>query len=70
MGRQLIVNSRAVDIAVDAITAGQLKEELQAERNAWVVITRANRSQQLADHEVIPAEAEQVSIVPAFQYGR
>ena len=70
MGRQLIVNGKVVDIALDNITAGQLKEELQRERNAWVVIARANGLQHLSDQEVVPAEAERVSIIPAYEYGK
>jgi hypothetical protein len=71
MGRLLRINGNAVDIAVDSITAGQLKEELRRERNAWVVIsTQARGLQHLSDHEVIPSEVQEISIVPAYQYGQ
>ena len=69
MGRQLIVNGEQVDVAQDAITAGQLKRQLQAERNSWVVISAASNLRQLSDNEVFPHTAERVSVVPAYEYG-
>jgi hypothetical protein len=71
MGRKLIVNGEAMDIALDNITAGQLKEELRRERNScWVAIARGRELKTLSDHEIIPTEVEQVTILPQYYYGR
>ncbi len=70
MGRQLIVNGEQVDVAQEVITAGQLKRLLQSDGNSWIVISEANNLRQLRDNEVVPATAERVSVVPAYEYGR
>ena len=70
MGRRLYVNGEPVDVTHDNITAGQLKQEQNFASNSWVMADSGGNLRQLADHEIIPASIERLSIVPAYEYGR
>jgi hypothetical protein len=69
MGRQLYLNGEPVDVTRDNITAGQLKGEFHFDPNSWVVADRGGNLRQLGDHEIIPANVERISIMPAYEYG-
>jgi hypothetical protein len=69
MGRRLIVNGEVLDVVQDKITASQLKQQLQTEQNTWVVIRNAYGLKHLNDHEAIPTDTQNISIVPAYEYG-
>ena len=69
MGRRLYVNGEPIDVSRDNITAGQVKDELNFEPSSWVMADRGGNLRQLGDHEVIPADVERISILPAYEYG-
>lgn len=70
MGRRLYVNGEPIDVSRDNITAGQVKDELNFEPSSWVMAEKGDNLRQLGDHEVIPAEVERISILPAYEYGK
>lgn len=66
---QLIVNGEIEDIPGDRVTAGELKRRRGAPPTDWVMAKMPDGMHNLADTELVPANAERVSIVPAHQYG-
>lgn len=68
MGK-LFVNGQEVDIRGDQVTAGELKRQLHKKETDLVIIDNTDGLHHLLDHEVIPSEAEIVSIVPTWEFG-
>jgi hypothetical protein len=70
MGTYLI-NGEVVDIRQDVPTAADAKRAVGSSANDWVMATMpGGQVVKLNDTDALPAQAEDLSIVPAFQYGR
>jgi hypothetical protein len=70
MGTYLI-NGEVVDLRQDVPTAADAKRAAGSSANDWVMATMpGGQVVKLNDTDVLPAQAEDLSIVPAFQYGR
>jgi hypothetical protein len=68
---QYVVNGEVVDLREDRPTAASLKLAAGSPAQDWVMATMpGGQVQKLNDNERLPAEAEELSIVPAFTYGR
>ncbi len=71
MGRQIIVNGEIVPIAQDTITAGDLKRQIHVGQDMWVLVNRSESGIiHLSDGEYVPPDAQTISVVPAYDYGR
>jgi len=69
MGRY-VVNGEVVDLRQDRPTAADLKHQAGSPAGDWVMATMpGGQVHKLADADILPAAAEDLSIVPAFQYG-
>jgi hypothetical protein len=65
-----VVNGEVIDLSQDRPTAIDLKRAAGSPSGDWVMATLSGgQVHQLKDHDILPAEAEQLSIVPAFTYG-
>jgi hypothetical protein len=68
---QYMVNGEVVDLREDPPTAAALKRAAGSPTGDWVMATMSGgRIVKLHDTERIPVQYEDLSIVPAFQYGR
>jgi hypothetical protein len=68
---QYMVNGEVIDLREDAPTAADLKRAAGSPDGDWVMATMpGGQIVKLHDTERLPATAEDLSIVPAFQYGR
>jgi len=70
MGRRLYVNGEPVDVAQDAITAGQFKQAYNFAPGSWVMADKGGTLRQLGDQEAIPQDVDRISILPAYEYGQ
>jgi hypothetical protein len=67
---QYVVNGEVVDIHGASPTAADVKLAAGSPSADWVMATLAGgQIRKLNDYEALPAEAEELSIVPAFTYG-
>jgi hypothetical protein len=66
---QYVVNGEIIDLREDPPTAADLKRAAGSPPGDWVMATMADgQIVKLHDTELLP-DAEDLSIVPAFQYG-
>jgi hypothetical protein len=67
---EYVVNGEVIDLRQDRPTAADLKRAAGSPASDWVMATMVGgQVQKLQDTEALPAAAEDLSIVPAFQYG-
>lgn len=67
---QYVVNGEVVDLREARPTAADLKRATASPAEDWVMATMpGGQVQKVQDVEVLPAGAEDLSIVPAFRYG-
>ena len=67
---QYVVNGEVIDLRQDQPTAADLKRGAGSPQADWVMATMpGGQVRKLQDADVLPAGAEDLSIVPAFQYG-
>jgi hypothetical protein len=65
-----VINGEVVDLREDAPTAADVKRATGSPQADWVMATMpGGQVVKLNDTDRLPAEAEDLSIVPAFQYG-
>lgn len=66
-----MVNGSTVEIPQDNVTAGDLKQHLNRPDTHQVVVTLpGGQERSLQNREVIPENATDISVLPAFHYGR
>src|SRR5436190_10458354 len=69
MGRY-VINGEVVDLREDAPTAADVKRAAGSPQGDWVMATMpGGQVVKLNDTDPLPSEADDLSIVPAFQYG-
>jgi hypothetical protein len=66
---QYVVNGEPVDVREARPTALDLKLAAGSPSADWVMVTICGQIRKLNDGDLLPAEAEELSIVPAFTYG-
>ena len=64
-----IVDGEIEQIPGDRITAGELKQKRGAPPTDWVMAKLPDGMHRLNDTQLIPANTERISIVPAHEYG-
>jgi len=65
-----VVNGQVVDLQEARPTAADLKRAAGSPAGDWVMATMpGGQIQKVEDMDVLPGQAEDLSIVPAFQYG-
>jgi hypothetical protein len=66
-----MVNGQVVQMKEDKPTATHLKHQVNADSGDWVMANKANGDVvQVADHELLPKDAESFSVTPSFHYGQ
>jgi hypothetical protein len=67
---QYVINGVVVDIRQEPPTAADLKRAAGSQSGDWVMATMpGGQVVKLNDTDLVPSAAEDLSIVPAFQYG-
>ncbi len=67
---QYVINGQVVDIREDRPTAADVKHATGTPGADWVMATMpGGQVQKLNDADLIPANVQDLSIVPAFEYG-
>lgn len=67
---QYVINGQVVDIRSDHPTAADVKHATGSQPGDWVMATMpGGQVQKLNDADPIPVRTEDLSIVPAFEYG-
>jgi hypothetical protein len=65
-----VINGEPVDLREDPPTAAAVKRAVGSPAGDWVMATMpGGQVVKLNDMDVVPSQAEDLSVVPAFQYG-
>lgn len=66
-----VINGEPVDLREDVPTAAAVKRAVGSPAGDWVMATMpGGQVVKLNDADAVPSHAEDLSVVPAFQYGR